>query len=94
MSARDRPPLPLVVLLRHELVRALAHLAEAAGIIVVMTMFACLPIEWASALGGFIGRTAAFDGWRRHSYLSAAGIVIAICFAIGCALIIFIPLHH
>jgi Kdo2-lipid IVA lauroyltransferase/acyltransferase len=35
-----------------------AHLAEAAGIAVFMTLFACLPVDWASTLGGFIGRTA------------------------------------
>ena len=58
MATHVRPPLRYVVLLRHELMRALAHLAEAAGIVVVMTMFACLPIDWASTLGGFIGRTA------------------------------------
>lgn len=35
-----------------------AHLAEAAALLVVMTIFACLPVDWASRLGGFIGRTA------------------------------------
>jgi len=35
-----------------------AHLAEAAGLLVVMAMFACLPLDWASTLGGLIGRTA------------------------------------
>jgi len=35
-----------------------AHLAEAAGLVGVMAMFASLPIDGASALGGFIGRTA------------------------------------
>lgn len=38
--------------------RHVAHFAEAAGLVVVMTMFACLPVDWASTLGGFIGRTA------------------------------------
>jgi KDO2-lipid IV(A) lauroyltransferase len=38
--------------------RHLAQVAEAAGLVVVMAMFACLPIDWASTLGGFIGRTA------------------------------------
>jgi KDO2-lipid IV(A) lauroyltransferase len=32
-------------------------LAEAAALLAVMTMFACLPVDWASGLGGFIGRT-------------------------------------
>lgn len=36
-----------------------AHLGEAAGLVVVMTIFSCLPVDWASRLGGFIGRTAA-----------------------------------
>jgi len=35
-----------------------ADLVEAAALLVVMTMFACLPVDWASGLGGFIGRTA------------------------------------
>jgi KDO2-lipid IV(A) lauroyltransferase len=33
-------------------------LAEAAAVLVVMTTFACLPVDWASRVGGFIGRTA------------------------------------
>ena len=33
-----------------------AHLAEAAALLVVMTLFRCLPLDWASGLGGFIGR--------------------------------------
>ncbi len=33
------------------------HLAEATALLVVMTMFACLPVDWASRVGGFIGRT-------------------------------------
>jgi KDO2-lipid IV(A) lauroyltransferase len=35
-----------------------ADLAEAAALLVVMTMLACLPVDWASGLGGFIGRFA------------------------------------
>jgi Kdo2-lipid IVA lauroyltransferase/acyltransferase len=38
--------------------RHVVHFGEAAGLGVVMTMFACLPVDWASTLGGFIGRTA------------------------------------
>ncbi|HMA00150.1 MAG TPA: hypothetical protein VKP66_19575, partial [Steroidobacteraceae bacterium] len=30
--------------------------AEAAALLVVMTLFGCLPLDWASGLGGFIGR--------------------------------------
>jgi hypothetical protein len=37
--------------------RRAVHLAEAAGLLVVMTMFACLRLDWASTLRGFIGRT-------------------------------------
>jgi KDO2-lipid IV(A) lauroyltransferase len=36
--------------------RHMAHLAEAAGLVVAMTMFAHLPLDWASRLGGWIGR--------------------------------------
>ena len=35
-----------------------ADLAEAAALLAVMTIFACLPVDWASRLGGLIGRTA------------------------------------
>jgi Kdo2-lipid IVA lauroyltransferase/acyltransferase len=38
--------------------RHVAHIAEAGALIAVMTLFACLPIDWASALGGVIGRAA------------------------------------
>ncbi len=38
--------------------RQVGHLGEAAALGVVVTMFACLPLDWASALGGFVGRTA------------------------------------
>jgi KDO2-lipid IV(A) lauroyltransferase len=38
--------------------RQVAHFAEAAALAGVMAMFACLPVDWASTLGGFIGRTA------------------------------------
>jgi KDO2-lipid IV(A) lauroyltransferase len=33
------------------------ELAEAAGLIAVMGFFACMPVDWASALGGRIART-------------------------------------
>ena len=32
------------------------HLAEAAALLVVMLIFACLPLDWASGFGGFVGR--------------------------------------
>lgn len=35
--------------------RHIAHGVEAAGLIAVMAFFACLPVDWASAVGGFIG---------------------------------------
>jgi Kdo2-lipid IVA lauroyltransferase/acyltransferase len=38
--------------------RRIAHLAEVVGLVAVMAIFACLPIDWASGLGGFIGRMA------------------------------------
>jgi Kdo2-lipid IVA lauroyltransferase/acyltransferase len=38
--------------------RQVAHLGEAALLGVVMAMFACLPVDWASAVGGFVGRSA------------------------------------
>jgi KDO2-lipid IV(A) lauroyltransferase len=34
------------------------RLAEAAGLLLAMAVFASLPVDWASGLGGFIGRTA------------------------------------
>ncbi|HYM03149.1 MAG TPA: lauroyl acyltransferase [Stellaceae bacterium] len=37
--------------------RRVGQLAEAAGLFAVMSMFACLPVDYASALGGWIGRT-------------------------------------
>ena len=37
--------------------RAASHAAEAAGLLAAMTVFACLPVDWASGLGGWIGRT-------------------------------------
>jgi Kdo2-lipid IVA lauroyltransferase/acyltransferase len=40
-----------------ELLRQAAHLAEAAALVAGMTVFAILPVDWASRLGGFIGRT-------------------------------------
>jgi len=42
----------------HAIRRQARHLVEAAGLTVVMVVFACLPVDWASTLGGFIGRTA------------------------------------
>jgi len=39
------------------LLRRAAHLAEAAALVAVMTVFAVLPVDWASRLGGLIGRT-------------------------------------
>jgi KDO2-lipid IV(A) lauroyltransferase len=38
--------------------RRVLNFGEAVGLAIVMTMFAGLPVDWASALGGFIGRTA------------------------------------
>jgi Kdo2-lipid IVA lauroyltransferase/acyltransferase len=37
--------------------RHLSHGGEAIGLVAVMAFFACLPIDWASALGGFLGRS-------------------------------------
>ena len=37
--------------------RHIAHGGEAAGLIAAMAFFACLPVDWASAVGGFIGRS-------------------------------------
>ncbi|HJT07019.1 MAG TPA: lauroyl acyltransferase [Stellaceae bacterium] len=37
-------------------VRQIAHGGEAAGLVAVMAVFACLPVGVASALGGFLGR--------------------------------------
>ncbi|HEV3175200.1 MAG TPA: lauroyl acyltransferase [Stellaceae bacterium] len=34
------------------------RLVEAAGLLLAMAVFASLPVDWASGLGGFIGRTA------------------------------------
>jgi KDO2-lipid IV(A) lauroyltransferase len=36
--------------------RSIAYLAEATALAVVMALFACLPVDWASGLGGSIGR--------------------------------------
>lgn len=33
-----------------------AHLAEAAALLAFMIMFACMPIDWASGFGGWLGR--------------------------------------
>jgi KDO2-lipid IV(A) lauroyltransferase len=37
--------------------RHVAHGGEAAGLVAVMAFFACLPVDWASGIGGFIGRS-------------------------------------
>ena len=37
--------------------RQAAHLSEATALLVVMMVFACLRVDWASTLGGYIGRT-------------------------------------
>ncbi|HKR18645.1 MAG TPA: lauroyl acyltransferase [Stellaceae bacterium] len=37
--------------------RQVRHLAEAAGLFVIITLFGLLPVDWASAVGGWIGRT-------------------------------------
>jgi Kdo2-lipid IVA lauroyltransferase/acyltransferase len=37
--------------------RKASELAEAAGLIVVMSVFACMPVDWASAVGGRVART-------------------------------------
>jgi KDO2-lipid IV(A) lauroyltransferase len=37
--------------------RKTSELAEAAGLVAVMGVFACLPVDWASATGGSIART-------------------------------------
>lgn len=37
--------------------RQAAHLAQAAGLFALMTMLGLLPVDWASWLGGFLGRT-------------------------------------
>jgi len=37
--------------------RQVAHLAEAAGLFAIITLFGLLPVDWASAVGGWIGRT-------------------------------------
>jgi len=39
-----------------DLLRQAAHLAEAAALVASMAVFAVLPVDWASRLGGFIGR--------------------------------------
>ena len=60
-DAKTAPPLPRprpwIAALRAA-ARHLAHGGEAAGLVAVMAVFACLPVDWASALGGFLGRAA------------------------------------
>ncbi len=36
--------------------RSVAHAAEVTGLLAVMALFACIPVDWASELGGMIGR--------------------------------------
>jgi KDO2-lipid IV(A) lauroyltransferase len=36
--------------------RSLAHLAEAGLLAIVMALFTCLPVDWASNCGGYVGR--------------------------------------
>ena len=48
MDAIERP---------RDLPRQAIHLAQAAGLVAVMTVFGILPVDWASKLGGFLGRT-------------------------------------
>jgi KDO2-lipid IV(A) lauroyltransferase len=48
MDAIERP---------RDLPRQAIHLAQAAGLVAVMTVFGVLPVDWASKLGGFLGRT-------------------------------------
>ena len=38
--------------------RQATHFAQATGLVVLMTFLAALPVDWASGLGGWIGRTA------------------------------------
>src|SRR5579863_9026702 len=33
------------------------HLSDAALLFTLMTLFACMPVDWASAIGGYVGRT-------------------------------------
>ena len=40
-----------------EVLRQARYLMEAAGLLAVITFFGLLPIDWASAVGGWIGRT-------------------------------------
>src|SRR5258707_967599 len=36
--------------------RRISEFAEAAGLAGILLIFACLPVDWASALGGHVGR--------------------------------------
>lgn len=49
-------PRPWITVLRAAR-RHVAHGGEAAGLVAVMAVFACLPVGWASAIGGFLGRS-------------------------------------
>lgn len=37
--------------------RSTVYTVEAAGLLAVMALFACIPVDWASGLGGMIGRS-------------------------------------
>jgi Kdo2-lipid IVA lauroyltransferase/acyltransferase len=50
--ARLGEPIPKI----KDLIRYLRYLAEAAALVAVMAVFAALPVEWASNLGGYVGR--------------------------------------
>jgi KDO2-lipid IV(A) lauroyltransferase len=49
------PPRPWIAGLRVA-ARHIADGGEAAALVAVMALFACLPVDWASAVGGFVGR--------------------------------------
>ena len=51
-----RRPGPWATALR-AVARHLAHGGEAAGLVAVMAVFACLPVDLASTIGGFLGRS-------------------------------------
>jgi len=57
-GAKNPPPPPSPWIAGLRLVgRHIADGGEAAALIAVMAVFACLPVAWASAVGGFIGRS-------------------------------------
>ena len=53
-SAQARPGLWIACLRVAR--RQAANLSEAAALLTVMMVFACLPVDWASRLGGYVGR--------------------------------------